>query len=171
MINRRTFLKLAGVSAIVASGPSILKANALAVAEETTTTMTTAAAASSSSCGGGYGSSTYSYGEYSISATEDLITPSVRIGAEDNSVMLTWTESGEQADYEIWRSSTPYFTINESQATLVATVSETTYLDNSVADDGSEAYFYLIRSVDNCDQTSDTSNRTGGFSFQIRSGA
>ena len=167
MINRRTFLKFASVSALVASSP-ILKAKALAATEETNTATIAAASGNGDSCGGGYGDNAYSFGNYSDTTAQEMITPAVRIGAEDNSVMLSWNEANGTTSYEVWRSSDPYFALGDASGQLMATVEATNYADTDVVADGSEAYFYLVRGVNTCQQASDTSNRTGGFSFQIQ---
>ena len=167
MINRRAFLKVASVSAFVASTP-ILKAKALAATEAASVVTIAAPASDEFGCGGGYGIGDYGFGEYSVSQTQDLITPAVRIGAEDNSVMLSWNEVEGTTLYEVWRSDDPYFNLGDESGKLMATVEAASYVDNDVVSDGSEAYFYLVRGVNNCAQSSDTSNRTGGFSFQIQ---
>ena len=85
--------------------------------------------------------------------------------------MLSWSQSTPNADYEVWRSNNPYFALGDNTGELIATVSTTTYTDQNLVTDGSEGYFYIVRSIDNCQQASEASNRTGGFSFQIQTGA
>lgn len=78
-----------------------------------------------------------------------------------SNLQLSWKQRGNSASYNIYRSTAPYFV--PSDATLLTTTTDRTYLDTTAGITGNtnENYFYQVNSADG----TLTSNQVGEFDY------
>jgi hypothetical protein len=93
----------------------------------------------------------------------------------DPGISLTWTHVGGDVDsYNIYRSTDPYFTIDDSllfwQQTAPMTMTLITYEDATAFDDVPTNYYYRVTAVVPRDDNVADDGWRGGFSYELVAG-
>ncbi|MCP4166309.1 MAG: hypothetical protein GY759_10495 [Chloroflexi bacterium] len=110
--------------------------------------------------------------------------PLLHIAQYEDSIQLTWQQPGYDihgnetviGHYEVWRATTPYFFIGESDChcTLIVETEQPGFIDQgedgaTVIGDIDQNYFYAVRAV-NATGPSKLSDIGGEFDFPLESG-
>lgn len=98
--------------------------------------------------------------------------PAVSIAKNGAAVTLSWQHLDPDAQYEIWRGTSPYFAPPDEGtqvATLPAAPGNLTYEDADTVGDPAENHFWLARGRLN-GSVSGPSNRVGEFDFSLLTG-
>jgi len=108
------------------------------------------------------------------------IAPIVSASRSGNDVVLSWPHRSQNASYQIWRDTAPYFTPSESGVRIadgMPPAPDCTYADGMITCTDSEIIgdpalnrFYLVRAFDAAGASAD-SNRVGEFDFAMEPGS
>ena len=106
---------------------------------------------------------TLDHGPFRIDATPPDQAGKVSVTGSSSELTVDWTASADAEsgfkEYELWRSNTQTFTPGDVGTTKVYTGSNKTYSDSIGTQD--TVRYYKIRSLDNVDNTADTSSQSG----------
>jgi hypothetical protein len=95
--------------------------------------------------------------------------PMITNGAD---LVLSWNRVDTAANYQLFRSSVPYFTPGDWSSGLLPLPAPTA---TSYTDTGAltlvNSYFYVVKTVDNTPSASANSNRVGKFTFGLVRGS
>jgi hypothetical protein len=104
------------------------------------------------------------------------VAPVVSISRDGNNIVLSWPHLAQNASYQIWRDTIPYFTPGESGTNIAGGMppapnctyaGETiTCTDPAVLGDPAVNYFYLVHAFNAAGAEAD-SNRVGEFDFAV----
>ena len=97
------------------------------------------------------------------------VAPTVDINSDGSHAFLSWTDVDGTAGYEIWRSTSPYFTPGEPNTTLLQEQMHGAYGDDWRIGNGTND-FYRVRATNACGDYSPESNVTGEFEFALEPG-
>jgi len=103
--------------------------------------------------------------------------PSISLVSGTTNLQLTWTHLAPDADYEVWRSSQPYFipkqagTHRRSDQTAPYPGTTLTFTDSGVAGNPNENWYYVVRGYGLGGETSADSAAKGVFSFGLVPGS
>ena len=110
-------------------------------------------------------------------ATPQAPAPTVTLVSGTTNLQLTWTHLAPDADYEVWRSAQPYFlpkqagTHRRSDQTAPYPGTTLTFTDNSVADNPSANWYYVVRGYGLGGQVAADSAAKGVFNFALQPGS
>jgi hypothetical protein len=97
-------------------------------------------------------------------------SPMVSISREGNDIVLSWQHAAQNGNYEVWRSTNPYFAIGDAGALKLSDVQganegETLVLRHVGAAVDGNTYFYLIRATSGAGEA--VSNRVAKVGFVV----
>lgn len=95
--------------------------------------------------------------------------PVVSVASNERETLLSWSDANDVANYEVWRSSTPYFTPGDPNTMLLQGLPHAGYADDNAIGDGNN-YYYFVRAANACGDLSPDSNGTGKFEFAVEPG-
>ncbi len=75
------------------------------------------------------------------------VAPVISIAASNGDVILGWTPNGVNSGYEIYRSTTPFFTPDGTTLLTTLGADATGYIDTGAAPTPSTGYYYIVRAV------------------------
>ncbi len=114
-----------------------------------------------------------------VAAPQPPVAPAVTITrGVNNSAVLTWTHSTQNASYQVWRGASPYFTPGGDGAALIgdgatgicSNVGGVVACTDAAALGDPDAHnFYLVRALNAAGGSAD-SNRVGGWAFTLQPG-
>ncbi|MCM1100600.1 MAG: pectinesterase family protein [Clostridium sp.] len=106
-------------------------------------------------------------GEVTIDAALDAPVLTLPYTSPADQVQLSWTTVAGATSYEVWRRSA-----DESEAKVIATLTETSYTDTDVTAEVPYYYYIIAKSADNASNppeakwTLPTSGHTGTYSYE-----
>jgi hypothetical protein len=105
-----------------------------------------------------------------LKVSSPLAAPAVSIAASGASALVTWGAVPSRTNYQVFRSSQPYFQPGDWSSGLpVSQPTATSYTDVNVLPTVN-AYFYVVKTVNAAPAASASSNRVGKFTFQVVKG-
>ncbi len=91
-----------------------------------------------------------------------------------NHAVLHWSHTQPEFNqYQVWRSTQPYFTPGDALAVQIGTITSpftttVTYIDNDAVGDVNNNYSYVVKAVNTYGLVSLISNRVGAFNYQLK---
>ncbi|MCP4212389.1 MAG: hypothetical protein GY764_13055, partial [Halieaceae bacterium] len=109
--------------------------------------------------------------ENRLSVVSVMDSAPATIARSNADVYLTWSPVSGAGDYEVWRSSQPYFSPGDENSEKIATKTGTSHIDGNHIGDVSSNYTYLIIALDEESCPLGVSKRLGEFDFALVSGS
>jgi hypothetical protein len=117
---------------------------------------------------------TWQDGSGIIEYTTPLSVTDLTISKSSNNAVLHWSHTQpEVTQYQVWRSTQPYFTPGDALSVNIGSktspfTTTVTYIDNGAIGDVNNNYYYMVKAVNSFGLVSMVSNRVGAFNYQLQ---
>ena len=101
--------------------------------------------------------------------TAPAVAPDVTATASGDDVILTWLADEANAQYQVWISTAPDLDPEQPGDITPVFTGELIYVDHGSAASAGN-HFYVVRALNACGAASDSSDRTGEFTFGLTPG-